>query len=606
MQNEQSRPRYNMWQNTWYMIRQAWTVPKPVLFLCIATVMISVGLNLTELFVVPTILKKVEETVSLSELVQLILLFSGILLLLSGLNAYVNQNTLCGRVAVRMSLIQLVSKKVMTTSYPNINDPVFLQKEEKALNNLGGNHQATEAIWKTLTDLATNCSCFVIYLCLLSTLHWGLFLVVIVTAAAGYLATNRANKLAYLQRDEEEAYDKKLSHLRAVGESVDYAKDIRIFGMRFWLDNLYQDTMQLYKAFLYRKERKFILAALINVLLTFLQNGAAYFYLIYITLKSDLPASTFLLYFSAISSFSAWVTGILNTASTLHAQSLDISMVREFCEYPEPFLFDEGKSLSRDPQDRYQLELRNVSFRYPGSEKDIIHNMNLVIHPGEKLAIVGLNGAGKTTLVKLLCGYLDPTEGTVLLNGKDIRQYDRTDCYSLFSAVFQQFSILDISIADNVSQTINTPDMPRLKNCIEKAGLTEKVEQLSQKYHTPLGRSVHENGVELSGGETQRLMLARALYKNAPIIILDEPTAALDPIAENDIYLKYNEMTEGKTALFISHRLASTRFCDRILLLENGMILEEGTHDSLLQENGKYAELFRIQSKYYREGEITE
>ena len=231
--------------------------------------------------------------------------------------------------------------------------------------------------------------------------------------------------------------------------------------------------------------------------------------------------------------------------------------------------------------------------------------MDLTIHHGENLAIVGLNGAGKTTLVKLLCGFLDPTEGRVLLNGQDIRQYDRRDYYKLFAAVFQDFSVLSATMAENVAQTRTGIDEARVRVCLEQAGLTEKVRSLPKGLETQVGRDVYEDGIELSGGQTQRLMLARALYKNAPVLVLDEPTAALDPIAEDDIYQKYNEMTKGRTSLFISHRLASTRFCDRILYLKDGRVAEEGTHEQLLKQGGGYAQLFEVQSQYYREGKAV-
>lgn len=249
-----------------------------------------------------------------------------------------------------------------------------------------------------------------------------------------------------------------------------------------------------------------------------------------------------------------------------------------------------------------EIKLENVRYRYPGAEKDTIKGLDLTIHAGEKLAIVGLNGAGKTTLVKLICGFLDPTEGRVLFNGKDVRTLNRRDYYALFSAVFQRFSLLESSIIENIAQRIDGIDERRAWDCAEKAGLTEKIRSLPKGMYTHFGRSVYEDGAELSGGETQRLMLARALYKDGPIIALDEPTAALDPIAENDIYQKYSSMTQGRTSLFISHRLASTRFCDRIIMLKDGCISEAGTHDELMRRGGEYAKLFAVQSKYYREG----
>ena len=236
------------------------------------------------------------------------------------------------------------------------------------------------------------------------------------------------------------------------------------------------------------------------------------------------------------------------------------------------------------------------------AESNTISHLNLTVHPGERLAIVGLNGAGKTTLVKLLCGLFDPTEGVVLLNGQDVRDFNRREYYGLFSAVFQEFSILDVTVAENIAQTNENIDTERLWDCIEKAGLTDTVQKLPDGLQTHVGREVYLDGVLFSGGQTQRLMLARALYKDGPILMLDEPTAALDPIAENDIYMKYNEMTRGKTSLFISHRLASTRFCDRIIFVADGNIAEEGTHEDLLALGGEYAKLFEVQSRYYREG----
>ena len=332
-----------------------------------------------------------------------------------------------------------------------------------------------------------------------------------------------------------------------------------------------------------------------------MRNGAAYAYLIWLTLEQGLPVSQFLLYFGAATGFAQWVSGILEKFAKLHKQCLDISTVREFLEYPEPFRFEDGLPLKKRLDTPYELRLEGVSYRYPGAEKDTIHKLDLTVRPGENLAIVGLNGAGKTTLVKLLCGFLDPTEGRVLLNGQDIRPYNRRDYYKLFAAVFQDFSVLSATVAENVAQCRTGIDEARVWHCLDEAGLTEKVQSLPKQLETQIGREVYEDGVELSGGQTQRLMLARALYKDAPVLVLDEPTAALDPIAENDIYQKYNEMTAGKTSLFISHRLASTRFCDRILYLKDGRVAEEGTHEELLKRGGGYADLFEVQSQYYRE-----
>jgi ATP-binding cassette subfamily B protein len=314
-----------------------------------------------------------------------------------------------------------------------------------------------------------------------------------------------------------------------------------------------------------------------------------------------LSAAQFVLYFNTVGVFAGGIGGIFGGFAALRKQSLDISAVREFLDYPEPFLFEGGTPLTPDVNASYQIELRDVSFRYSEAQRDTLSHIDLTIRAGEKLAIVGLNGAGKTTLIKLICGLLDPTEGEVLLNSTNIKTYNRRDYYRLFSAVFQDFSLLDVTIAENITQTDEDINIGRVKHCVRQAGLAEKIDSLPSGFNTHLGK-VYEDGVELSGGEVQRLMLARALYKNAPIIVLDEPTAALDPIAESGIYGKYNELTDGRTSLYISHRLASTRFCDRIILLADSGITEEGTHDALIAKGGRYAELFEIQSRYYREG----
>ena len=378
------------------------------------------------------------------------------------------------------------------------------------------------------------------------------------------------------------------------------AKDIRIFGLQNWLNELLDQIHNLYLDFSLRCERVEVLADIIEAILTIVRNGIAYVYLIHMALNEGLSVSEFLLYFSAVTTFTVWVMGILQEMSTLHKESLDISRLREFLDYPEPFKFENGEDVPTATN--YELKLEKVSFRYPGTQTDIIHDLNLTVRPGEKLAIVGLNGAGKTTLVKLLCGLLDPTSGVVTLNGKDIRDFNRRSYYGLFSAVFQEFSILDVTVAEQIAQTMVDIDYEKVEACVEKAGLTSTIKKLPKGLETHVGREVYLDGVLFSGGQTQRLMLARALYKNGPILLLDEPTAALDPIAENDIYMKYSEMTQGRTSLFISHRLASTRFCDRIIFVADGGIKEEGTHESLLALGGEYAKLFEVQSRYYQEG----
>lgn len=603
-EKKKEKTKYNPLQNTAFMLKTAWSTRRFVLFQCLIMAALSVSASLLWLFISPVILQKVESAVPLPELIITILIFTVLLIIVNALSAYFGDlMSSFTRLDIRMHIIKLIAHKTACTSLPNRESTDFNEKLHRADSATANDNAATQGVWVTYTDIIKNIAGFVIYLLMLSGLDFYLMLIVIATTAAGFFVNNKINGYGYRHRDEENSYKSKLWYLTHLSEDNQYAKDIRIFGMRQWLAEIYDKTVSLYTAFLVRAEKVYIWTNIIDIALTLLRNGIAYSYLIKMALDGGLSASEFLFYFTAFTGFTDWVSGILQGFSKLNEQSRDLSTIREFLDTPEPFLLEGGIDIPKADGNGYELTLKNVTFRYPEAERDSLHNINLTIHAGEKLAVVGLNGAGKTTLVKLLCGFYDPTEGEVLLNGEDIRKFNRRKYYDMFSAVFQQFSVMDVTVAENVSQHLQEEtDMQRVQDCIAKAGLTEKISSLPKGYDTIIGREVYIDGVELSGGEKQRMLLARALYKEAPVIVLDEPTAALDPIAENDLYLKYNEMTKGKTSVYISHRLASTRFCDRIILIADGGIAEEGTHDQLIAQNGRYAELYEVQSRYYREG----
>ena len=594
------KTKYSIWQNVRFMLRMAWENEKSVLIICIVYAALSVGINLVQLFLAPIILQKVERVEPIMDLLGTIGFFSIILLTLNGLLGYVDANVMYGRITVRAAIMQDINDKGCTTSYPNIQDEKVLKLQEEAKNICNENAAPGEHIWETLTKLLINITGFCIYLTLLSDLNFVLIIVIVITTMIGFFFSKWIHEWEYRHKEEKAQMHKELNYIRGKAESVQFAKDIRIFGLTQWINDMWGNVQKSAENFIYQREKVYAWNCIIDAAMQFARNGIAYFYLIWLVLDHNLPASEFLLYFSAFTGFSTWVTGILTEVTTLHKESLGLSLVQEYLNLPEKFLFEGGIAIPKT--DTYELKMENVSFHYPGVKKDIISHMNLTIHSGEKIAVVGLNGAGKTTLVKLLCGFYDPDEGCVLLNGIDIRKFNRQEYYDKFSAVFQNMSVLDITVAENVAQTIDEIDFAKVEDCIEKAGLTEKILKLPQGVHTHVGRKVYLDGIEFSGGETQRLMLARALYKDGAILVLDEPTAALDPIAENDIYMKYSEMTDGKISIFVSHRLASTRFCDRILYIENGKIMEEGTHDSLMAMNGRYAKLFHVQARYYQEG----
>lgn len=604
---EKNRKKYGVLRNSFFMLREAKTNVPSVIWLAVLDGLIAVAVSVIELYVAPSILEKLEMHSTLPGLLHTILLFTAGITAASALQAYVKQNLNYGRIEVRIHIMNKVRHKMSTSSYPLRDRQDFMDLLIKTNDTLNDNDKAGEAIWRTFTELLQNTLGFAIYLYLLKRVDMVVILATMVTAVLGYLVNYYVNEWNYRHREEDEEISKRVLYILDRAEDRYLAKDIRIFGMREWLCGLHDKYMKLYLDFCGRRESRYFAADLTDLVLGILRNGIAYVYLLYMVLGGQIGAAEFLLYFTAVSGFTAWISGIMDGVSTLHRQGLELESVREFLDYKEIFCMEEGLPLDWEARRDYTIELRDVSFRYAGAgaepAREVFSHLNLTIHPGEKLAVVGLNGAGKTTLVKLICGFYDPDEGEVLLNGVNIKVYNRRDYYKLISGVFQDFSVIAASVAVNVAQDALNIDMERVQDCVGKAGLKKKIETLPQKYETLLDRDVHTNAVDLSGGELQRLMIARLLYKDSPVVVLDEPTAALDPIAENDIYQKYNELTKEKSAVFISHRLASTRFCDRILLIEDGKIAEEGTHEELLGNGKRYAELFEMQSRYYQKTE---
>ncbi len=604
MKKIKEKPRYNVWQNTKYVFKNAWVEDKIVLYVILVQIFLTVALSTITLFLPKTVIAQITNNVDIKTLIYTIIVFTIVTSILSATKTYFDRVAWVRRSGMRNIDFNKFFNKIITTDYANIEEQNFIDLKEKAIWQTNNNRSSAEAIYNCYPNLGINILGFVIYSILLVSINPIILAITAFTTIIGYFARQQAFKWQFEHDDEKVVFGNKLNFLCDMGTKNKYSKDIRLFAMVDWINDIQEANLRLAYNFSKKFCTKQFIADFTDCVATFLREGIAYGYLIWQVIEGNITVDMFVLYFSAIGGFSGYIMGILNEFATLTRHSLNYCRLREFLEYPEKFNYENGENINLESNTtlNYKLETKNLSFRYAGNENYTLENINLTINSGEKLAIVGLNGAGKTTLVKLLCGFYDPTEGEILLNGKNIKDFNRREYYKLFTAVFQEFSILPNTIAENVAQAKKDDiDGKKLEKCLELADIDKKIKSLPLKEESLLVKEALEDAIELSGGETQRLMLARALYKNSPILILDEPTAALDPIAEDKLYKRYNELSEGKTSIYISHRLASTRFCDRIILLGEKEIIEEGTHEELLNKKGRYYELFEIQSKYYKE-----
>ncbi len=514
---------------------------------------------------------------------------------------------------VRMKCIGERISKVMTMNYQHLEEPDVLDMEQRASRATGSNTSGIEALMNDVYNLGVRALTLIVTLSAVFVLDWRLVFAIAILNTFSfffYLHTVKKDRrdvwlpLAPIWRQQ--------NYMRRVTQDFEYAKDIRLFGMKAWLGEKQHEVYKFEVDKMKRCKNLWTYYGICTHTVTVITTAIIYGILILNFLGDELSIGDFTLYISLATTFSTVMTELLNSMGEIKKHSLEVDDFRAFIELEEddesgciplPGVSEENivREHSEDVTLSYKFEFINVSYRYKGQDGYALKNLNITIEPGTKLAVVGLNGAGKTTMIKLLMRLYDPTEGVILLNGVDIRRYKRRDYFRLFAPLFQQIMVFAFPMNENVSML--TPDKTnkeRALSCLIKAGLSEKIASLDKGADTQLLKVIYEDGIDLSGGERQKLGLAKALYKDAPIVVLDEPTAALDALAEYELYQKFDSMIGNKSAVYISHRLSSTRFCDAIAMFVEGEMVEYGSHEELLNKGGAYAEMYNIQAQYYK------
>lgn len=592
--------KYTTINNLQYVVKHITRNQKSLLLMMILLAIVST----ISIYILPFVSKGIIDNVingeSLTKVFILIIILFSFQIMLTSVEEYLSLQVWWRTIRSRMNFETLRIDRFMSIKYEQLENQDMLDLAQKAACATEDNSSGIEGFLRSTQTALTDTFKMIVSIILISFLNPIIALIMFVFAYLGYWVTNRARK-----KDKELTWDvlppfyRKRDYFRNVARDFSYAKDIRVYRMQNLILNREKIESNKVHNVMKASNNRWIFYSSIIQFILLLNEFVLYAWLINRVINYQLGIGNFSLYLVTLRTFFTTISSFLDSLSRMKKNSAEISDFREFIESSEN---SEEDCLPLPKKDEYHISFVNVSFKYPNQNDYILKNISFEIGFADRIAIVGSNGAGKSTIIKLLCRLYDVGEGEILLNGVNINKYKREECFSLFAPVFQDINLFAFSVAENVAmkkkQDINVDE---LQNSLEKSGASDIIRKLPQGSDTTLFKILDENGVDLSGGEKQKLATARSLYKNAPIVIFDEPTAALDPIAEKKFYETIDEKVGNKSVIYISHRLSSTKFCNTILFLANGEITERGSHEELIKRNGEYAMLYQMQAEYYQD-----
>ncbi len=490
-----------------------------------------------------------------------------------------------------------ISRKTVEIDFENVEDPEILNLKERALFAVR-NHGLMYAMVEALSKVANE----VILIAGLSAIIWT-FSPWVLVLLIGVVVINsfifkKVQKYYYLESTQTVGANRAFVYYITQSSDLEVAKDLRLYDMSgMMIDKMNRYNLRTYKLYLKIYGAISRLNGLVSVNVQ-IQTVIIYYLLAVRTLAGTVTIGNFMMYAGAVGKFSMSMNTFVSSIIEVNRLCRQLELLVEYEKIPA------SKDSGNQPMpagEKYVIEFHDVSFKYPRADDFTLKNISVTIHPGEKISIIGLNGAGKTTFVKLLTRLYKPTEGKITINGIDIQDVDYETYMSKIAAVFQDYRLFGLTVEENITSKISAEDeSPELFEILREVGASGDIEALPFGLKTPLDKRYDKEATKLSGGQSQKIAIARALYKNAPIVVLDEPTAALDPLAEHDVYLRFDQMVQDKTAIYISHRLSSCRFCDRILVFDKGEIIQVGSHDELIRQSGSQYELmFNAQATYY-------